>query len=451
MVIVGYARVSSIAQAEDSDALKQQIDRLKKAGIEQLYIDIQSGRSDSRKEFNRLIGDVKRGLITEIIVTRIDRLGRTMLSVCKAIEIIKSKNVKLTILDSPIDINNPFGILSFQQMSAMAEFESSLLSQRVQHGQRFFRQQQKIYKACFGYKKNSEGKLEPDNTVVKEGITKWLIAREIINKLLSGESANNCSAYLLAEYGISFCDSSIGKWLNLPALLGHTSYFHQKRAKGGHKELIYDTHIPLLTETEREQIRQNLNKNRCNFQKNTPGNYPLVGLMRCGVCGATMYRQVNSKGIQYARCNRHAKQKELCSNSKCNHLLKIQDFVIVEITRQAKTLIPRILEQSKKEETESQEVRALRGELDELRQIKSSNPIIQNAIANLEVELQHAIARPKHQITVVSDDLLDLINRASYTEFWESLTDDLLKDVFGQLVSSVIVDEFGEILVKLRF
>jgi DNA invertase Pin-like site-specific DNA recombinase len=43
-VIVGTARVSSKEQAENSNALKQQIDQLERAGCEKIYVDIESGR-----------------------------------------------------------------------------------------------------------------------------------------------------------------------------------------------------------------------------------------------------------------------------------------------------------------------------------------------------------------------------------------------------------------------
>jgi DNA invertase Pin-like site-specific DNA recombinase len=65
-ITVGYARVSKFTQSEEFDALEQQVARLKAAGVQELLVDIESGRSDSRKEFNRLLQMVKSGKIGKL-------------------------------------------------------------------------------------------------------------------------------------------------------------------------------------------------------------------------------------------------------------------------------------------------------------------------------------------------------------------------------------------------
>lgn len=96
---VGYARVSTRQQA-DTEALDQQINRLEKAGAQKILYDIESGRKDTRKNFNQIINLAKNGVATEIVVTRLDRLGRNVISIHKTIETLQKAGVKLTILDS---------------------------------------------------------------------------------------------------------------------------------------------------------------------------------------------------------------------------------------------------------------------------------------------------------------------------------------------------------------
>ncbi len=78
--IVGYCRVSSREQSDNSSALEQQIARVREAGAEEVLIDIESGRSnreDDRTEFQKIMKLVEQERI-EVIVTRLDRLSRSL-------------------------------------------------------------------------------------------------------------------------------------------------------------------------------------------------------------------------------------------------------------------------------------------------------------------------------------------------------------------------------------
>jgi DNA invertase Pin-like site-specific DNA recombinase len=77
-LLVGYARVSSREQAVDSHALEQQIARLEAAGATKIFQDIQSGSRDDRPALNELMDLVHNRKIDEVIITRIDRLARSL-------------------------------------------------------------------------------------------------------------------------------------------------------------------------------------------------------------------------------------------------------------------------------------------------------------------------------------------------------------------------------------
>ncbi|NJM18281.1 MAG: recombinase family protein [Richelia sp. SM1_7_0] len=152
---VGYVRVST---GEQEEALVQQTERIKKAGVTIIFSDVKSGRSDNRIEFNKLLEQCRNGEISEIVITRIDRLARSIVTINKAIALFNQMGIKLIILDSPVDdLQNPFAKFSLNQMGALAEFELDLLQNRVKHGYNHFREQGK---ACpqppFGYARIDE-------------------------------------------------------------------------------------------------------------------------------------------------------------------------------------------------------------------------------------------------------------------------------------------------------
>jgi len=102
-MIIGYARVSSREQSENSHALEQQIARLRAAGAKDIYTDIESGSKNSRPKFKQLITDCKLGKISEVIVTRLDRLTRSLVTLRKTVDQFKDSGVVLRALDDSID------------------------------------------------------------------------------------------------------------------------------------------------------------------------------------------------------------------------------------------------------------------------------------------------------------------------------------------------------------
>ena len=78
-----YLRVSTDKQAQEGDSIPAQRDALKKYVKEHNYIlvgeyldDGISGTKEDRAEFQRMMEDVKRGLIELILVTKLDRIHR---------------------------------------------------------------------------------------------------------------------------------------------------------------------------------------------------------------------------------------------------------------------------------------------------------------------------------------------------------------------------------------
>lgn len=151
--IVGYARVSSREQAVDSQALKQQIARIKKAGATIIYQDIQSGSRDNRPALKELMESISEGKTDEVIITRIDRIARSLPKLRECIEIFVNAGVQLQILDQTIDLMTSQGKLMLNVLGSLAEWETDLLSERVRHGKKY-RRDKKVANESYpwGYK-----------------------------------------------------------------------------------------------------------------------------------------------------------------------------------------------------------------------------------------------------------------------------------------------------------
>ncbi len=456
MEVYGYARVSKAEQAEEYDALKQQIARLEKAGAAIVLVDIESGRSDSRKQFNELLKLVERGKVREIIVTRIDRLGRSVVTIYRAFELFDKHKVKVRILDGQVDTSTPFGWLSINQMSGLAEFESRLLSQRIQHGMDYFRSQGKVFfRAPFGYKKIDNKLVANDDIHEASGETYWHLARTFIDLIFTEKSLREACRIFYAQYGIKFSNSGSRQWLDNPSIQGHTAYFHHHSNKSKDdpskvKQIIYNTHPALITYEEYQKIIAKLRQNRKYWGDSTGsrGNYPLGGMLKCAVCGGGMFRQVAPYKTkkEYIRCSKRTKGNQYCSNSKVFDLADIIRSCTQSLVAKAEEIVDAIDNDVASDDLEPEIVSELKQQLAGLLAMKSNNPAIRAAIADTEAQIQNAQARSDgDRNSLMPVERRALLYSISQADFWEGLSREEIQSIFAELISEVSVDATGEI------
>lgn len=127
MARIGYARVSTLDQSLDS-----QIDMLKEYECERIFSEKVSGRKERRTELDRCFDYLRSG--DTLVVTKLDRLGRTTKQLIGFAEELKERNIELYILDANINTNTAMGKVFFTMMSAFAELEANLLSERTKKG-----------------------------------------------------------------------------------------------------------------------------------------------------------------------------------------------------------------------------------------------------------------------------------------------------------------------------
>ena len=128
MAIYGYARVST----DDQDLTIQQ-EALKSAGCEIIRSEKVSGTStQGRDELNTLLEFLRDG--DELVVTRVDRLARSVLDLQTIVRDIKSKGVHLRATEQPIDTSTPAGKCFLDMLGVFAEFETNLRRERQMEG-----------------------------------------------------------------------------------------------------------------------------------------------------------------------------------------------------------------------------------------------------------------------------------------------------------------------------
>src|SRR5829696_3033140 len=128
MAVYGYARVSSASQD-----LSIQQERLKQVGCDIIRSEKVTGTSrENRTELDTLLQFIRPG--DTLMVTRIDRLARSVGDLQDIVRILKAAGVSLKATDQPIDTSTAAGKAFLDMLSVFAEFETNLRKERQLEG-----------------------------------------------------------------------------------------------------------------------------------------------------------------------------------------------------------------------------------------------------------------------------------------------------------------------------
>lgn len=134
-----YARVSTRKQSRDGNGLEVQVAKLKAEGYDELVIEEITGSSIKRPRLEQLIQRLSGG--DTLIVTKIDRLARTVVDGSAIINDLLKRGVSVHILDMGLIIIDltPSSKLIINVLLAFAEYERDLTIERTQAGKEIAR------------------------------------------------------------------------------------------------------------------------------------------------------------------------------------------------------------------------------------------------------------------------------------------------------------------------
>lgn len=133
-MIYGYARVSTKGQAKDGNSLEVQKAALIEAGAVEssIYIDTFTGTKMDRPEFNKLKEILRPG--DKLIVTKLDRLGRSVSQTSEIITELIDREVEINVLNLGVLSNDSVNTLMRNILLSFAQFERDMIVQRTQEG-----------------------------------------------------------------------------------------------------------------------------------------------------------------------------------------------------------------------------------------------------------------------------------------------------------------------------
>ena len=330
-----YLRVSTEEQARDGFSIHAQKDKLTKYAesndwdIVDYYIDdgISGKNLTERPEVLRLIEDVKKGRIKNVLIYKLDRLTRSVKDLIYLIELFDKNNCTFNSQTEKIDTSNAVGRMFVKIIGIFAEFERENLAERVTFG---YEQKTKEgnYTNCngvFGY-----------DYIVGKGILKVNkseagYVKKIYNWYLEGDSMLKIAKKLKdlnvpTKRGGHWNQSTIYSILTNPLYIGNVRYGVGRKNSF---EVSGKNITPILS-LELFYNVSDLIKKRKKYQtrKYSSDNTYYLKVLRCSLCGrgyhARQQLQSGKKYISY-QCNGH--NNNSCNASGFSHI-KIENAFI---------------------------------------------------------------------------------------------------------------------------
>jgi len=127
--LVGYARTSTTDQKAGLAAQERD---LRAAGCDRIFSEQPSAKDSKRPELQRALDHLREG--DTFIVTKLDRLARSVADLVDITAKLSSKGVSLRILAMNLDTSTPTGKLMLNLLGSIAEFERELMLERQREG-----------------------------------------------------------------------------------------------------------------------------------------------------------------------------------------------------------------------------------------------------------------------------------------------------------------------------
>ncbi len=296
-----YCRVSTDEQAREGVSLDEQQERLTSycramGWSENPLVFVEDGYSAKnmeRPQLIKLIDLVKKGTISKVLVTKLDRISRRLKHLLEIIDLFEDFKVSFISISESFDTNTPSGRLTLQVLGAVAEFERERIRERVfenmLHGANHGKW---LTQSPYGYD------LINKELVINEKESK--IVKRAFDLYLNKGYGFYSIAKLFNEEGIpskqkkEWSIRSVKLMLSNPVYKGTLVWNRVDRSKKKQIEkdvedwvVVENAHPCIIDETTWDAVQKVMDKKPVHPRSKTSPHL-LGGILKCGRCGAGM-------------------------------------------------------------------------------------------------------------------------------------------------------------------
>jgi len=435
--------------------------------IPEAYVDNgHTGANTKRPALERLLADIVSGKVSIVVVTKIDRLSRSLLDFVRLMELFETHQITFVSASQHIVTSTPAGRLMLNILMSFAEFERETIASRTSEfmcaarrkgkwlggppvlGYDIDRQEHRLVvnreeaeqvRAVFDLYLERRSMLEVAKEVNRRGWTTKSRVRKDGTRREGGQ----------------FDKAKLQRIFTNPTYTGWTQ----------HKGKLYPgEHKAIINKTTFKQVQEIIKANGNGSGKTARNKHGalLKGLLYCASCGAAMAHTYSKKGnrlYRYYVCTTAQKQGRDACQTRSLPAQEIENFVVEQIRRLASD--PDLAEQVFAEAAKQQRVRKRRlkaeqkrlqrerqhkGErIKELVAVIGASPEPLASLTDSLRELESTIVRMDQRLTEISEELttidrekIDKDNVTAALSLFDPIWDELYPAEKARIVNLVI-------------
>ncbi len=171
MKTVGYARVSSEKQSAHGVSLEAQVEKIRamsqvqSSELVEIIVDGgESAKSLERPGMSRLLQLVRDGAVQCVIVTKLDRLTRSVRDLAELVELFARRAVALVSVAESLDTSTAAGRLGLNMLVSVSQWEREAIGERTRFALEYKKRRgERVGNIQYGFRLADDGKhLEPN-------------------------------------------------------------------------------------------------------------------------------------------------------------------------------------------------------------------------------------------------------------------------------------------------
>lgn len=240
-----------------------------------------------RKDFQRMMDDVRTGVINVVAIQRYDRIARNTRDFCNIYHDMEKVGCELVSVSQRIDTSTPYGKKFMYDLASTAELEWALNSERHKDTNKYARLNKKCALSPYALPFGIKAEIRDGKRVAVIDKEMEHIIRDAIDYYKNCESKRETTRYINQKYGLNKSHSFMDN------LVKSDFYHGSYREVDGYCEAY-------MTKEEHEQLRK-ISKRYVRHYSSDRNYFIFTGLLRCPVCGLKMesQSQINTSGNRY--------------------------------------------------------------------------------------------------------------------------------------------------------
>jgi site-specific DNA recombinase len=152
MQVYGYARVSTSEQATEGVSLAVQQSKIQAYAVVKDWTVMEviqdqgaSAKSLHRPGLARLLGLVKAGAVQVVVVSKLDRLTRSVGDLDKLMKLFERRGVALVSLQESLDATTATGRFMMNLLASVSQWEREVIGERTRDAMQYLKAQGQVY------------------------------------------------------------------------------------------------------------------------------------------------------------------------------------------------------------------------------------------------------------------------------------------------------------------